>query len=287
MSRRAASFIGARSPAAAGTLAGVDHGTQKAGRGGLMRLPTLGERAHDPPGLELGKPQREFLTPRRREQQALAPVGEAGPLLDEILVDQFLEHPIEALLGDLQDVEQLGDGEAGAAVDEVQHPVMRAPKPEISQNSIGIGDEIAIGEEEQLDDVVSRLLRKKVARFERMLRGCGLRHRRKTLLSVEGHYVSLVDTSQPSRYSVRLRHAWRRRAVNRPAWPPPREERQEDMSSSPSPARRLDLVRRARPWKDAKRTVLSHGLHYGSSVFEGRARLWGEGLSSPASTRSA
>ena len=91
-------------------------------------------------------------------EQPLAPVGRAGPALDEALVDQFLEHPVEALLGDPQDVQEFGDRQARLAVDEMQHPVMGAPETEVGQDAVGIADEVAIGEEEQLDQVVGRPL---------------------------------------------------------------------------------------------------------------------------------
>ena len=42
---------------------------------------------------------------------------------------------------------------------EVHHAVMRAPEPEFSQHSIGITDEIAVGEEQQFDNVPARLRR--------------------------------------------------------------------------------------------------------------------------------
>ena len=45
------------------------------------------------------------------------------------------------------------------------------------------------------------------------------------------------------------------------------------------PARRLHLVRRQLvPWRDAKLHVLSHGLHYGSCVFEGERAYGGRDL---------
>ena len=67
-------------------------------------------------------------------------------------VDQLLEHARQALLGDLQNVEQFGDRQARLAVDEMQHPVMGAAKAVVCEDLVRIGGEIAIGEEEQLDD---------------------------------------------------------------------------------------------------------------------------------------
>ena len=62
-----------------------------------------------------------------------------------------MQHPAEALLGDPQDVEQLRHRHAGIAADEMDDAVMRAPEAEVGEDLVGIGDEIAIGEEQQLD----------------------------------------------------------------------------------------------------------------------------------------
>ena len=90
-------------------------------------------------------------------EQALAAVVRALLLHDVALVDQLLEHAAERLLGDLQHVEQLGDLHAGMAVDEVQHAVVRAAEAELGQDVVGIADEVAIGEEQELDEVPDRL----------------------------------------------------------------------------------------------------------------------------------
>ena len=73
------------------------------------------------------------------------------------LVDQLLEHAAERLLGDVEDLEQVGDLHAGIAVDEMQHPVMGAAEAELGQHLVRVADEIAIGEKQQLDDVPDRL----------------------------------------------------------------------------------------------------------------------------------
>ena len=78
-------------------------------------------------------------------------------LHDVALVDQLLEHAAERLLGDLQDIEQLGDLHARIAVDEMQHAVVRAAEAELGQHLVGIADEVAIGEEQELDEVPARL----------------------------------------------------------------------------------------------------------------------------------
>ena len=67
-------------------------------------------------------------------------------------VDELLQHARQALLGDLQHVEEFGHGQAGPAVDEVHDAVMRAAEAVLRQDLVRIGGEVAIGEEEQFDD---------------------------------------------------------------------------------------------------------------------------------------
>ena len=106
----------------------------------------------------LASSQGQVVALRGGEQQALAAVGRAGAAVDEPGFDQFLEHPVEALLGDAQNVQEFGDRQARLTVDEVQHPVMGAPEAEIGEDPVGIADEVAVGEEEKLDQVVDRRL---------------------------------------------------------------------------------------------------------------------------------
>ncbi len=83
---------------------------------------------------------------------ALATILRAGDLLDEARVDELLEHTRKTLLGYLQHVQQFGDGQSGHAVDEVQDTMMRAPEAVAFQDVVRVGREIAVGEEQQLDD---------------------------------------------------------------------------------------------------------------------------------------
>jgi hypothetical protein len=91
-------------------------------------------------------------------EQTLAAVVRALLLHHIALVDELLEHATERLLGDLEDVEQLRDLHARIAVDEMQHAVVGAAEAELRQHVVGIADEVAIGEEQQLDDVPDGLL---------------------------------------------------------------------------------------------------------------------------------
>ena len=94
---------------------------------------------------------------RRDVKQALAAVVRALLLQHVALVDQLLEHAAERLLGDVQDVEQVGDLHARVAVDEMQHPVVGAAEAELEQHLVRVADEIAIGKKQELDDVPDRL----------------------------------------------------------------------------------------------------------------------------------
>jgi len=91
-------------------------------------------------------------------KEPLAAILGALALHHIALVDQLLEHAAERLLGDLQNVEQVGNLDAGIAVDEMQHAVMRPAETELGQHLVRVGDEIAVGEEQELDQVPARLL---------------------------------------------------------------------------------------------------------------------------------
>ena len=115
------------------------------------------ERAVDAVGLQPGELRHQRLALRGGVKKALPAVVVAGLLHDIAFVEQLLEHPAERLLGDAQHVQQIGDLEAGIAVDEMHHPVMGPAEPERLQLMVGVADEIAIGEEQQLDDVPAQI----------------------------------------------------------------------------------------------------------------------------------
>ena len=89
---------------------------------------------------------------RRTSCGAASRSASARLLHDITLVDQLLEHAGEALLGDGENVEQIGDAQTRMPIDEMQHAVMRAAEAEILQDRVGIASEIAIGEEQQLGE---------------------------------------------------------------------------------------------------------------------------------------
>ena len=93
------------------------------------------------------------------EEPPLAAVVVAGALHDEAFVDELLQDAREALLGDLQDVEKVGDAQARIAVHEMQHAMMGAAEAVFLEHRVGVAGEIAIGEEQQLDagdEIVAR-----------------------------------------------------------------------------------------------------------------------------------
>ncbi len=71
------------------------------------------EDAPEALGLKFGDAEREIDTRLGGKELALAAVDGAGAHLDIAFVTQFLEDAIEALFGDLQNIEQFGDREAG------------------------------------------------------------------------------------------------------------------------------------------------------------------------------
>ena len=219
----------------------------------------------------------------RRIEQALAAVLAAGALLDEAGIDQLLQDARQALLGDLQDVEQVGDRQAGIAVDEMQHAVMRAAEVGLRQDRVGIGDEVAIGEEQELDQVHHRVLSAAAgtSRGERMI------------------YVSHIDIS--CRFAtLRRLGADEKAAPSRPICARIVRPAQSCRIAREVSSRRRRGKRRGLEdnddggvpfdqmtgkiwfngafvdWADAKVHVLTHGLHYASCVFEGERAYGGE-----------
>ena len=121
----------------------------------------------------------QLLSTRREKEQPLATVGLARFLADVPGVDQLPEHPAETLLGDPEDVEEFGDADAGMAPDEVDDPVMGATEAIVLEDLVGIGHEVPIGEEQELDQLHDRPL--------------GIRPALGGVLSALQVYVSHVD----------------------------------------------------------------------------------------------
>src|SRR5918997_6560861 len=75
-----------------GPIRRVDHGQQEAARGILQAVVSVCKGPHDAPGLQLGKATRQFMARSCGEKEALPAVRGPGPLLDEALLDEFLEN---------------------------------------------------------------------------------------------------------------------------------------------------------------------------------------------------
>jgi hypothetical protein len=65
----------------------------------------------------------------------------------------LFEDPGQRLLGNLERVEQGCDRQAGFAVDEMDDTVMGAPETGRVEDGVGVGNEITVGEEQQLYDL--------------------------------------------------------------------------------------------------------------------------------------
>ena len=242
-----------------------------------MRGIALGQRhgAADAADLRRHQPLAQLLALLGEVEQALAAVRLAFLLVDIALVDQFLQHAAQALLGDAQDVEQLLHRHAGVAADEVNHPVMRPAEAELPQDLVRIGHEIAIGEEQQLDQ----------------------RNRVLVAQSIDAqilgrNYVSHIDIFfqfcyvEPSHNEMLLREPPSRGPFLNSYRP---DRSIKAMTIIPFDQRdgwiwfNGEIV----PWKEAKVHVLTHGLHYGSSVFEGERAYGGVIFKSTRTFRSA
>src|SRR5690606_38880706 len=57
----------------------------------------------------------------------------------------------QRLLRDPQDLEKVGNSEAGVAVHEMQHAMMGPAEPVLGEHGVGIACEVPVGEEQKLD----------------------------------------------------------------------------------------------------------------------------------------
>jgi len=135
----------------------VDHRAQKLPDDICAIRVDLSQRAVDAVGLQAGELADQRLALCGGEKKALPAVVIAGLLHDIAFVEQLLEHAPERLLGDSQDVQEVGDLQTRIAADEMQHPVMRPPEPESLELVVGVADEIPVGEEQELDDIPAQI----------------------------------------------------------------------------------------------------------------------------------
>src|SRR6202012_1130940 len=115
----------------------------------LMRVGTeFGESAVDAQRLQAGQLERQRLALWRYIQKPLAAVLSPFFLQHVTLIDQLLEHAAERLLGDVEDLQQVGNFHTGIAIDEMQHAMVGAAKGELAQHLVRIADEITISEKQ-------------------------------------------------------------------------------------------------------------------------------------------
>ena len=86
------------------------------------------EGGGDPGALRLRQPRSSSRPLVGQFEQPLAAVLGAAVLDDKALAHQLAQHPVEALLGDPQDAEQVADRHLRMPPDEMHDPVMRAPE---------------------------------------------------------------------------------------------------------------------------------------------------------------
>jgi hypothetical protein len=171
---------------------GVDHRHEETAGSVARAGIEFAERACDPLRLQPGEFHGQRFAFGRGIKKALAAVVGAFLLHHISLVDELLEHAPERLLGDIQDVQKVRDLHARIAVDEMQHAVVRAPETELGEHMIGIADEVAIGEEQQLDDVPGRA----ILAGGSLILGSGAvadRRNRHIFQRVSAIYVSYID----------------------------------------------------------------------------------------------
>jgi branched-chain amino acid aminotransferase len=175
-------------------------------------------------------------------QQSLPPIFGTFALNHIAFCNQLLENPRQGLLGDLQDIEKPCHREARIAAHKMDDAVMRPPHAEALENVVWICHKIAICKEQQLDQ----------------------RHRLGLCAQI---YVSHIDI-----FSIGVTVPVYR-ILQQSKIPP-----EENMSIIPFDQREGSIWFNGKivPWKEAKVHVLTHGLHYGSSVFEGERAYAGK-----------
>ncbi len=138
-----------------GPIFGIDHGFEKKAqapsRRRVRRPPARAARRTSCGAASRSASARpRSVGNRSRSRRSEAPAC----CIDIALVDQLLEHAAQALLGDVEDVQEVGDAQARMAVDEMEHPVMGPAEAEIRQDRVRVAGEVAIGEEQQLGELL-------------------------------------------------------------------------------------------------------------------------------------
>ena len=108
-------------------------------------------RVGDTAALRLRQLALELAPLRGEVEKPLPSVLNARALGNKALPDQLTENTTEALLGDAQDAEQLTDCHLRVTSDKMNYPMMGPSKCVLREYRVGLGSEIAVGEEQQLD----------------------------------------------------------------------------------------------------------------------------------------
>ena len=85
-----------------------------------------------------GQVEPEPLTFGRGEKEPMASVRHARSGFDTAGGKEIFHNPVEALLRDTKDVQQLGDREARLAHDEMEHAVVRTPEAEVREETVRV-----------------------------------------------------------------------------------------------------------------------------------------------------
>ena len=83
---------------------------------------------------------------RRQGEKAFSPIRLASLLDDKSLIDQLFQNPRETLLGNFENIKEIGDAQAGVPVDEMQHPMVSTTKPEFGKDDVGFASKVPVSE---------------------------------------------------------------------------------------------------------------------------------------------
>ena len=196
----------------AGALVLVDHRQQEFRRRASRVGGKSAQNAHEAGRLQAGQLPRQRRALGACVEKPLAPVVRALARLDETAVEQLLEDAVEALLGDLENVEQRRDGEAWTPVDEMQHPVVRAAEFIFLQQTVRVLHEVSIGEKKQLHHVENRVValrreipRRRIAAGAQGLGGGGIHGRRLVHAGSRSISVRAIEARSSSKIALKRR----------------------------------------------------------------------------------
>ena len=95
----------------------------------------------------------------------LALVDPANTAFNQTIFDQGSEHPVEGLLGDAQNAEQIIHGCSRRTVDEMNRAVMRAPISHVFKDAIRVSRKPPVREEHRFDSLPELFIGQKEQRL--------------------------------------------------------------------------------------------------------------------------